>query len=219
MAAADITRLMNNARLRLTGATDAVLQQELFAVMDEFFKKSNVWNEDIDVAVPGLDPAGTIYELVPSGSALIDKLLWVFQKPADTSIGRGPGVNAAMSIPGQLTLQTQPSSDVIYTVTVALTVQDPTLKNGYVTFPAWVLAKYREAILDGLLGRMMTQPSKPYTNSQMAVFHMRKFVQAAASARVEWARNNTYRAQAWAFPGGFSGGSQRGGRSGWGGPA
>lgn len=216
---ADISRLMNNARIRLPGAVDGVLQQELFSVMDEFFKKSNVWTEDIDITVPGMDPAGTIYQVAPDSPALIDKLLWVFQKPSDTAIGRGPAIAAAMSMPGELTLRTQPSSDVIYTVTVALTVQDPTDRNGFVQFPAWVLAKYREAILDGLLGRMMSQPSKSYTNSQLSVFHMRKFVQAAASARVEWTRNNTYRAQAWAFPGGFSGGTQRGGRSGWGGPA
>lgn len=217
MAAADITRLMNNARMRLAGATDGVLQQELFNVMDEFFKKSNVWNEDIDVTIPGLDPAGTIYEITSTGSSTIDKLLWVYEIPDSTSIGRGAGVIAAMQVPGELTLRTQPSSPVDYRVTVALTVQDPTLRDGYVTFPAWVLAKYRECILNGLLGRMMSQPSKPYTNTQLSVFHMRKFVQQTASARVEWTKNNVYRAQAWAFPGGFSRGTQRGG-SGWGGP-
>jgi len=215
---ADVQRLMNNARSRLSGATDNVLQQELFAVMDDFFKKSNVWNEDIEVTIPGQDPAGTIYQLAPAAPALIDKLLWVFQKPSDTSIGRGSAITAAMSVPGELTLRTQPSSSVVYIVTVALTVADPTNRDGYVQFPAWVLAKYRDDILDGLLGRMMTQPNKPYTNSQLAIFHMRKFVQACASARVEWQRNNTYRTQAWAFPGGFSGGTQRGRSSGWGGP-
>ncbi len=215
--AADIDRLMNNARSRLSGAVDTVLQLELFNVMDDFFKKSNVWNEDIDIMIPGMDPANTIYEITPTGPALIDKLLWVFQVPDDTSIGRGPGVAAAMSIPGKITLRTQPSSAVLYRISVALTVQDPTLRNGYVTFPAWVLAKYRDCILDGLLGKMMSQPGKPYTNTQLSVFHMRKFVTQVASARVEWTRNNTYRAQAWAFPQGFSGGSQRGSSS-WGGP-
>ena len=53
MAAADITRLMNNARDRLAGATDPLMQRELFNVMDEFFKGSNVWNEDIELTVPG----------------------------------------------------------------------------------------------------------------------------------------------------------------------
>jgi hypothetical protein len=218
MAAADITRLMNNARLRLSGATDILLQQELFNVMDDFFKKSNVWNEDIDVPILGMAAANTIYELAPASPAVIDKLLWVFEVPNSTTIGRGQAIAAAMSIPGELTLATQPSSDTTYRVSVALTVQDPTTREGFVQFPAWVLAKYRDTILNGLLGRMMTQQSKPWTNTQMSDFYMRKFVQETAAARVEWTRNNTYRAQAWCFPGGFSRGTQRGRSSGWGGP-
>lgn len=214
---ADINRLMINARNQLTGATDTMIQYELFNVMDDFFKKSNVWNEDIELTIPGQDPANTVYELVPTGAALIDKLLWVFEKPTSTSIGRGPAIAAYMNVPGEMTLRTQPSSATIYVATVALTVQDPTLRNGYVTFPAWVLAKYRDNILDGLLGRMMAQPNKPWSNSQLGVFHMRKFRQQTASARVEWMRNNNYNAQAWAFPQ-FAGGSQRGGSRRWGGP-
>jgi hypothetical protein len=121
-----------------------------------------------------------------------------------------------MQTPGLLSLAVQPSSSIAYRVTVALTVQDPVTKDGYVQFPAWVLAKYRNVILDGLLGKMFSQPNKPWTNSQMSVFHMRKFNSKVASARVEVQRNNKYRAQAWVFPG-FARGSQRGG-TGWGGP-
>ena len=212
----DIERFMKNARSRLTGAVDDVLQLELFNVMDEFFKNSNVWNEDIDINIPAADPAGTIYELTPSTPSLIHNLLWVFQVPDSSTIGRGAPIAAAMQTPGELTLRTQPSSDQVYRVTVSLTVQDPETRNGYVTFPAWVLARYREIILDGLLGRMMSQQSKPYTNMQLSVFHMRKFKIGYTAARVEWQRNNTYQQQAWRFPG-FSRGSQRAG-SGWGGP-
>ena len=214
--APDILRLMNNARLRLTGATDDVLQYELFNTMDDFFKGSNAWQEDIDFAVPGQDPANTIYYLTPDGPALVDKLMWVFEVPSSTTIARGPPVGATMSNPGELVLTLQPSSAKVYRATVALTVQDPTTRDGYVSFPAWVLAKYRNVILDGLLGKMMSQPSKPYTNTQMSVFHMRKFNIKVASARVEVQRNNNYRQQAWRFPS-FSGGSQRGNSS-WGGP-
>lgn len=212
----DIDRFMKNARSRLPGAVDDVLQLELFNTMDEFFKNSNVWNEDIDINIPGLDPAGTVYELTPTGPALIHNLLWVYQVPDDDTVGRGAGISADMSIPGELTLRTQPSSAQVYRVTVSLTVQDPTARSGYVTFPAWVLARYRDTILDGLLSKMMSQPSKPYSNVQMSVFHMRKFKIGYTAAKVEWQRNNGYRRQAWVFPG-FARGSQRG-RSGWGGP-
>lgn len=217
MANADVIRLMTNAQVRLPGATDPLMQRELFNVMDEFFKGSNVWNEDIEVQVTGAAPAGTIYEITPSGPSLIDKLLWVYDKPTSTSVGRGSPVGAAMSTPGELTLTTQPSNDQTYVVSVVLTVQDPIQRDGYVVFPAWVLAKYRDVILDGLLGNMMSQPQKPWTNTQLSVFHMRKFKNKTAAARVEWTRNNTYRQQAWVFPG-FARGSQRGNRS-WGGPA
>ncbi len=214
--AVDIERFMKNARSRLTGATDDVLQLELFNVMDEFFRGSNVWNEDIDTLIPGLDPAGTIYLITPSGPSLIHNLLWVYQVPESDTVGRGAAIAASMSVPGSLVLRTQPSSDQTYRVTVSLTVQDPETRAGYVTFPAWVLARYRDCILDGLLGRMMSQQSKPYTNMQLSVFHMRKFKIGYTAARVEWQRNNTYQQQAWRFPG-FSRGSQRAG-SGWGGP-
>jgi hypothetical protein len=214
MANADITRLTNNAMTRLPGATLAVIQQELFMVMNDFFQTSNLWNEDIEVPVPGGDPAGTVYLLASQQPANIDKLLWVYTKPTDTSMSRGSPVAAAMSVPGELTLQLQPSSPVTYIVTVALTVDDPTGRDGYVQFPAWVLGKYNDEILDGLMQRMMSQPNKPYTNLQMSVYHGRKYSSGVAQARVDWTRNNTYRQQAWRFPG-MVGGSQKGRSSNW----
>lgn len=216
MAAADITRLFNSARDRLPGAIDEALQRELFNVMDEFFKGSNVWNEDIDITVPGLDDPNTVYEIVPTGPSTIERLLWVYTVDTDVPTERGAAVAAHMAIPGELTLVTQPSRNSVYRVTVALTVQDPVKRDGYVTFPAWVLAKYRETVLDGLLGKMMSQPNKPYSNVQMAILHLRKFKVGIVSANANWRRNNVYRMQAWRFPS-FAGGSQ-GGRSSWGGP-
>lgn len=209
----DVARFMNVARVRLPGATDDAMQLELFAVMDEFFKGSNVWQEDVNITIPANDPAGTIYYVTPTGPSLVDKLLWVYQVSTSTAISRGSQIGAAMQYPGEITLGSQPSSAVTYRVTVTLTVQDPTTRDGYVSFPAWVLARYRNIVLDGLLGRMMSQPNKPFSNMQLSVFHMRKFIGGISSARVEATRNNTYRQQAWRFPG-FAGGSQRG-RGGW----
>ena len=208
-ADAETVRLINNALARLPGATTANLQNELFSVMDEFFKASNVWKEDIDVPVPGSDPAGTVYLLASNEPANINQLMWVFTKDTSGNVPRGAGVAAAMEIPGELTLQTQPSSAVTLVVTVALTVQDPVNRDGYVVFPMWVLQKYGDVILDGLLAKMMMQRNKPWTDTQMTVYHSRRFEGGKARARVDGTRNNTYRQQAWRFPS-FVGGSQRG---------
>lgn len=210
----EITRLMNNAKVRLPGATDDAIQRELFMVMDEFFKDTNVWKEDIPITVPGGDPAGTRYIIAPNEPANITQLMWVFTASTDPSASRGAPVAAAMDVIGELTLYNQPNTEASYVVTVALTVQDPVNRDGYVVFPQWVAQKYHDAILDGVLGRMMTQRAKPWTDNQMSVYHLRSFNSKKAKARVEATRNNTYRQQAWRFPG-FTGGSQRGRSSGW----
>lgn len=208
-ADAEVTRLMNSAMARLPGATTGNIQQELFNVMDEFFKASNVWKEDIDVPVPGGDPAGTAYVMAPAEPAIIDKLMWVYTKETSGNTLRGSPWSAAMEIPGELTLGTQPNSTTTLVATVALTVQDPVNRDGYVVFPMWVLQKYYGVILDGVLGKMMSQRNKPWTDTQMTVYHSRKFEGGKAAARVDATHNNTYRQQAWRFPG-FVGGSQRG---------
>lgn len=218
MAGSDIERFMKNIRVRLPGATDDAIQLEWFNTMDEFFRGSNVWQEDIDMAVPAGDPAGTIYYLTPTAPSLIDKLLWAFQKPDDPNQYRGPQLlGVAMSVPGEVVLQMQPSEEVTYRVTVSLTVQDPVQRDGYIQFPAWVLARYRSVLMDGLLGKMYSQPGKPWTNTQLAVLHLRKFMAGTAQARVDMTRNNVYKQQPWRFPG-FAGGNQRGRSGRWGPP-
>ncbi len=206
MAHQDVERLMNTARVRLPGATDTALQLELFTVMDDFFKGTNLWQEDIDFNVVGNSPAGTVYYLTPTGPCIIDKLMWCYGVPTSNTL-RGTQIRAVMSTPGELVLYTQPSADDVYRATVALTVQDPTQRDGYVTFPKWVLDKYRTVILDGLLGKMMSQPAKPFTDKQLSVYHLRRFKAGISEARVEGQRNNVYRSQAWRFPS-FAGGSQ-----------
>lgn len=204
---------MNNVRVQCPGATNDAIQLVLFSVMDKFFKDTNLWKEDIDFTVPGMEPANTVYQLTPTGPCLIDKLMWVYGVPAQDGV-RGQRVYAYMSVPGELTLHAQPSSDEQYRATVALTVADPTQRDGYVLFPKWVLDKYRDTILNGLLGSLLSTPSKPWTNNQLSVYYLRKWTSGLGLARVEGQRNNVFRAQAWAYPAGFSRGSQTKGRGG-----
>jgi hypothetical protein len=63
---------MDHARIRLPGALDAAIQMELFAVLNEFFQKSNIWYEDIQFqAQPTSDtylenPEAYTYDIVPT---------------------------------------------------------------------------------------------------------------------------------------------------------
>lgn len=202
MASADVNRLMDNARVKLPGALDNVMKLEFFAVMNDFFQQTSCWSEDIPIDVTPTaqtyleNPDAYTYDLVPDGGAVIRVLY------AQNSQGMQQKVT--MPEPGLLVLLYAPNTADTYTITVAKTVTDPTTREGYPEFPAWVLNKYGNEILDGLLGRMMSQVAKPYSSPQLAMYHTKSFKAGVQRAYVETLHGNVYRAQSWSFPQTFS---------------
>jgi hypothetical protein len=198
MPNADMNRLMDHARIRLPGALDAAIQMELFAALNEFFQKSNIWYEDIAFAVqPTADtylenPEAFTYDVIPT-LGTITRLIGV----VDT---KEMPVRAAMPTLGQVILAYSPNEADTYTARVALTVVDPVTRDGYPEFPDWIMTKYGSGILEGVLGRMMSQIAKPYTSAAGAQFHLKNFKQIVSQAKVEAARQNVYRGQSWRFP-------------------
>lgn len=190
MATPDINRLMDQLRIRLPGALDGTIQLELFAVMNEFFQSSNAWREEIEFDV---EPGELVYDVTPSNIATINRLILV--QDAD-----GKAVVAKMSVPGTIELLNPPNKAETWTATVALTVTDPTDREGFPVFPDWFLNKYGNDILDGVLGRMMGQIAKTYSQPQMAMYHMRRFMGAISQAKSEAEHGNVYRGQNWKFP-------------------
>jgi hypothetical protein len=193
-ASRDWHRLMDMARIRLPGARDNVIQLEFAATLDEFFQGTNVWLEEIEATVR---PGQMKVELYPTGPAAIVRLISV----ADSD---GFQVRATMPIIGELHLRSPVSKPQIYRATVSLASEGTADRDGFPFVPRWVLGLYANDLMDGLLGRMMSQLAKPYTNERMAVFHMRKFNDAIARIRVEARHQNTFAAQRWRFPQSFA---------------
>lgn len=195
MAGTDVTRLMKNLRVQLPGAVDDAIRVELYNALNQFFQDSNIWREDITVDITS---GVTNYELTPTGPATITRLMGVKDAnniPVDAIID---------AITRELALLSTPTSAATYTASVALTVNDPLDREDYPVFPTWVLNLYMNDIINGVLGRMMAQPAKPYSNTQLAAFYTRNFQSAIAGARVEANRRFTYGAQQWRFPQSFN---------------
>ena len=186
----ELSRLMDNARVRLPGAIDTAIQLELFAVLNEFFQDSNCWYEDISLNVT---PNVTSYSIVPSSTAAPVRLIGVANSSNQMQM-------AVFDLPSTLTLIVAPSQADTFTARLVLTVDDPVSSEGFPDCPEWALNKYQSDILDGVLGRMMSQIAKPYTNERMAIYHTRKFRGAVAQAKVEAQHGNIYRGQNWRFP-------------------
>lgn len=213
----DIRRFMNQARMKLTGSSDAGIKAQLFETLKEFFQDSNAWREHLHLLVT----AGTQhYQLVAREQGRIFRLIGVWD-------GNRLPVAAFMPEPGELLVRWpidissiqptgtppfKPSPTNPWLVTVVENIQDPTTREDFPVCPAWTLQLYSATVLDGLLGAMMAEPNKSYSNSTMSAYHLRRFRTGIVAARTAANRQNTVGAQTWSFPrSGIGRNNQRGG--------
>ena len=199
----DINHVLNQARVKLPGSSDAALKAELYDVFQEFFSDSSTWTENIQVNVL---PNTQDYAMVPAEGGQIIRLAGV----VDAQLLPHP---ANMPDFGVLHLGRIYASPVVLTATVIKNTTFPVDKQSIPDVPDWSLSVYGVTILDGLLARMMAQPQKTYTNESLSVYHAKKFNDGIAMARVAKLRRNTIGTQSWSYPQSFRTRNQRGGVS------
>ncbi len=213
----DSEDVLNELRIKLPGSSDAGIKLELFGVIKEFLQDSNSWLENIELMVT----AGTqSYALVPRKGGQIIRLGGVWD-------GLGLPVHASMPNFGTLTVHqsiqvtsvAQAESDTSrkattpWTVNVIKNTSLPTTKDAIPVAPDFVLQVYSTYIMDGVLGKMMSQTSKSYTNVQMGVYHLKRFRDGISIARDAAFNQNLFGGQRWQFPQNFATASQRSGVS------
>jgi hypothetical protein len=203
----EFDRFMSQARVKLTGASDGGIKLELFDVLKEFFEDSNSWTETIDVPITlGVQD----YKLVPRYGGRIIRLnaVWDYHKFP---------IVAFMPHFGTLHLRWPPSNPgtqntpFTYHAGVVKNLTWQTDKDDVPIAPEWLLDVYGVTILDGLLGKMMTQENKSYTDQGQGKYHLQRFRTGIQQAKVAAQRQNTMGAQNWRFPGGWHCHTQRGG--------
>lgn len=184
MADAALEILQNMAAIRLPGALSDGVNLELAATLREFCDRTNAWTEDVTVhAVAGRT------EYILSAEATIQRLICVVNS-TDLPVG------ADLTMPDTLVLRNEPSQVDTLTATVSLA---PVPMRPLVV-PTWFFTTYKLGLLDGVLGRMMAQPAKPWSNPTLSVFHQRKFNVVIANASAAVRHGHGYGRQAWRFP-------------------
>ena len=203
----DVERLLNLARTELVGASDNGIKGQLYDVCREFFKDSNSWYEHISVQILS---GHRHYRLTPVEGGMILRLVTIWDKnfivlPAIMPHLEPPSADLELVYP----------QNTSFTAKVVVTKQivEPTTRDMLPDAPRWLLPVYHETILDGVLGKMMGQSTKSYSNDTLSTYHLRRFRDGIMQARVASERANIYGAQAWRFPNSFRTTSQRGGVS------
>ena len=194
-------RLMGQAGTILTGASDAELRVQLFDVLEEFFDGSNCWQENIGFTVI---PDTLEYPLLPLSGRIL-RLYGVLDQNNVPQQAVMPTIGTVRFLYPYTNIQPM-TATVVKTVTDPLTCHPPHI-------PDWVLPAHGRAVLNGILGNMMLQPGFSYSNPPLAQFHLQRFRDGIAHARVAAMRASTVGAQSWAYPQQFRVRGQRGGIS------
>lgn len=194
-------KIMGLAETSLSGASRDLMRVQLFDTLDEFFDNSNCWQESISLTVI---PNTLDYQLQPVTGRIL-RLNGVYDQNR---------VNQAAAMPniGEVHFLYPYTDPQLMTVVVVKTVTDP-LKCYPPHVPDWLLPAHGRAIMHGIVGNIMIQPGESYSNPTIGNFHLRRFRDLIAHARVAAMRANTVGSQAWAFPQAYRTRSQRGGVS------
>jgi hypothetical protein len=189
--AATYSRILQDARTGLPGARDEIIYLELWRTLTEFLKDSQVWQEDVNFS--GVTTR-TSYEVDPDSTATINSLIRLLNSD-DNEVG------CTMAEPGVIVLNSDLSEDDTLTVTYSLIPYGTPQTNNFPRdIPQWILDKYGNEIVDGILGRMMMQPSKSYSSPQLAAYHLRRFRDGIAQTRSAQHHDNLFNAQRWSYP-------------------
>lgn len=209
---ADVNTTLNQARVELTGISDAGLKAALFEVLDEFFRDTRSWKERVTV---GVAPPATM-PTTPAGwqqalsypIAVSEGQIIALDGVLDSN---GSGIGATMPEVDTLLLQRQPNQAMQYFVCVSKTVSLPLTKDNLPIAPDWVLQKWHLVVKAGLLGTLMNQKNKSWSDAKGALYWLSKFRSGIQSVRSATLRANTTGATAWRFPQSFAARTQRGG--------
>lgn len=202
----EVQQLLAQAQIKLTGASESGIKAELYDVLKEFFEDSSCWVEDINF----MPAAGEMeFFLAPAQEGQIIRLEGVWDDKGS------PCTQAFMRDFAVITLVNPLQNDATasWTARVVKTVTLPITREALPIAPDWTLRVYSIHILDGILGKMMGQQQKTYSNTQLSAYHLKRFRTGIQLAKVAANRANLKGAQNWSYPRGWSSKSQRGGVS------
>jgi hypothetical protein len=203
----DFERIMNEARVRLPGVSDAGLKGTMFDVIDEFFDNSNAWIEWLNV---NLVVGSQTYTLYPQQGGMLNRLVTLL----DSNNVVYPAVVSFSDVytpPGVILSLVNPvSAPVLVTACFTKKVVLPNNKWDIPDAPSWLVPLYGRYLLDGLLGNLMMQRGKSYSDPDRSQYHIKRFRDGMDMAKTAVMRSNLLGGQAWRYPRGYRWSSQRG---------
>ena len=148
---------------RLPGAAEEIVKHETFAALRELCEDGYAWVETIGPLSAGKDNPN-IYLDPQFQNTRVGYILWADIPSAFHGY--------MLEDPGHIVLTPTPEKDYSAKFKFAVTLVPMEERT---QFPDYFWSHWRDAVIDGVCYRMMTMPSKPYTDKAMGLMHGRKF--------------------------------------------
>ncbi|RKZ95106.1 MAG: hypothetical protein DRQ40_04360 [Gammaproteobacteria bacterium] len=201
----DETAWLAELRPLLPGAVDVNIQQSIRSTINEFYSNTAVYT----LEYPPINVVTGVsrYALPDIAEGKILYLLRAKFNGAPISVvstgveANGVGTPTRVWLepdPMELVINSSPASDLLGGLEVEVSLVPLTVANSTIPDSAGVV--YYQHILDGALGRMYKQPSKPWTNQSLSTYHLKRFRIGMAKATELNRKGLSSADSSWKFP-------------------
>lgn len=197
-------RLYNDVKIHIPGVTDVVYQQILFQVLNDFMDRTNIWFEEVPIAV---EPNKLKYTFELQHKGFPNRLMLLYDPSINTPDKKWVQSGVSMLVPGIIDISYSPSTAATWNAVVAKVLNDPTDTENYPDIEAqdtWIIDKYGDGILYGVLGRLQSMPGKPFSNSKDGKGNWQVYIAERGKARTDAIKANVFGGQRWQFPQSFA---------------
>jgi hypothetical protein len=200
-------RLYGDVKTNLPAVTDAVFENFLWQVTEDFLEMTNIWTEEATI---NAQPDVNTYSFTVTKGAPY-RLLMLYDPKMAGPDKKWVQSNVEMNVPGTITIGYAPSEATTWKAIVAKTLAEREGEQTGVppTYPdmgdgEWIADKYRGVLTDGVMGLLLLSPAKPYTNVKMGGMRWQWYISGRSRARADALKANVYGGQRWTYPQSFA---------------
>jgi hypothetical protein len=197
----------------LPGADSQQVQRTYMRKVDHFLQEASCW---IDDAVFTADTFGNVkldFSHIEAQMVWIHKILFesiplthttIIPPALETRQGSRPTTYTNTPYPDVIILFPRPNTGLSINVTARCALKLAKCSDADQAVPDWIFNRYKEAIRTGVLGDMMAESGKPYSNFSQGLVYKGEYSHAIAKSRDEARRGFGFHESEWAYPQGYS---------------
>ena len=204
---------INELTTRLPGISSGQLKLELKSTLREFFTKSGFWMEEL--APINIRADKDQYKLsYPQAKVMGVHYVWANGRPIGLATTLPKRTATSSNLPSVAYML---EHDLMQIFPAPPRYGDGALKvvarlnplPDMCKVPSETVSHFFDEVMDGVLGRLYSQPGKPYTNLVQSQYHLKRFRDGIAMARDMGRRRYGNAERSWSYPQGWAGNSFR----------